>query len=316
MNFSQFVASGDKAIAEGAVVERIHRDPAFTLDPHILNGGLIYDPTGRAGLAEIHLDYARSAAAAGLPILALTDTWRCSRALIEASRFRGRPVNEDNARFLMDLRSMRDDGPSIFIGGQVGPSGDAYKPEDSLPRAAARDFHRPQIEALAASGVDFLALSTAPAVEEALGVADVMAETGLPYLISFVIRRTGVVLDGAPLGAAIARIDAETKQPPAGFAINCVHARVLEAALEIVAATSPDALGRLLSFQANTGDLEVEDLDNSAELITEAPETFAKGLDALRHRFGLRVLGGCCGTDGDHIAVLARKMACEPLDPQ
>jgi len=26
----------------------------------------------------------------------------------------------------------------------------------------------------------------------------------------------------------------------------------------------------------------------------------------LRSRFGLRVLGGCCGTDGSHIAALAR----------
>ena len=37
----------------------------------------------------------------------------------------------------------------------------------------------------------------------ALGVADAMARTGLPYTISFVIRRSGVVLDGTPLGQAI-----------------------------------------------------------------------------------------------------------------
>jgi homocysteine S-methyltransferase len=315
MNFSEFVASGAVAIAEGAVVERVRRDPALALDPHILNGGLIYDPASGARLAEIHGDYARSARENGLPILMFTDTWRCSRSLIDASRFRGLPVNEDNARFLVELRATCADGPSIFIGGLVGPSGDAYKPADSLNRRAAREFHRPQVEALASAGVDFLFLATAPAVDEALGVADAMAETGLPYIISFVIRRTGVVLDGAPLGEAMARIDAEIARPPAGFSVNCVHARVLETALEAVAATHPEAARRLLTFQANTGDKEVEELDGSENLLTEPPTAFAAGLQRLRRRFGLRVLGGCCGTDGGHIGELARRLTCEAAEP-
>lgn len=314
MDFSVFVDSGAIAIAEGAVLERIRRDPAIVLDPHILNGGLVYDPAARALLAEIHSGYARSARTAGLPILTLTDTWRCSRSAIEASRFKGFPVNEDNARFLRELRAGLGEGSPIFLGGTVGPSGDAYQPADSLDRLRARAFHRAQVLALASSGIDFLFLATAPAVDEALGVADVMAETGLPYIVSFVIRRTGVVLDGTPLGHAIARIDREAARPPAGYAVNCVHARVLETALEKVAADHPDVVRRLLTFQANTGDLEVEDLDGSAELITEPPDTFVDGLERLRTRFGLRILGGCCGTDGGHIAALARRLARKSTD--
>ena len=57
MDFSQFVASGARALAEGAIVERVRRDPSLPFDPHILNGGLIYDPAGRARLAAIHTDY-------------------------------------------------------------------------------------------------------------------------------------------------------------------------------------------------------------------------------------------------------------------
>ena len=313
MDFSQFVASGAAAIAEGAVLERVRRDPAIAVDPHILNGGLIYDPAGRARLAEIHGGYARSAREAGLPILMFTDTWRCSLRQLEASRFRGRLINEDNARFLIELRATFGDGPPILVGGLVGPSGDAYKPADSLDRRAAREFHRPQVEALASAGVDFLHLATAPSVDEAAGVADAMAETGLPYMISFVIRRSGLVLDGTALGQAIKRIDAEAVRPPAGFSVNCVHARILETALEAVAATHSDACPRLLTFQANTADREVEELDGSDELLTEPAAAFADRLERLRRRFGLRVLGGCCGTDGGHIDALARKLACEAV---
>jgi homocysteine S-methyltransferase len=117
MDFSQFVASGIPAIAEGAVVERIRRDPNIALDPHILNGGLIYDPAGRARLAEIHSDYMRSAREAGLTILMFTDTWRCSQNLVQASCFRDCAVNEDNARFLIELRDAAPTGPPAFIGG-------------------------------------------------------------------------------------------------------------------------------------------------------------------------------------------------------
>ncbi len=311
VSFSEFVASGATAVAEGAVLERLARDPAVAIDPHILNGGLIYDPGGRARLAEIHGGYARSAREAGLPILLFTDTWRCSRSRVAASRFRGRPVNEDNARFLLQLRTTFAEGPTIFVGGLLGPSGDAYRPEDSLDRQSARDFHRPESEALASAGVDFLHLATAPSVEEALGVADAMADTGLSYMISFVIRRSGVSLDGTPLGHAIELIDAQAARPPIGFSVNCVHTRVLETALEAVAATHSESCKRLLTFQANTADKEVEELDASAELHTEPAEVFADGLARLRHRFGLRILGGCCGTDGGHIHAIASRLRCE-----
>jgi homocysteine S-methyltransferase len=311
MDFTRFLESGAQAIAEGAVLERVRRDPALRLDPHILNGGLIYDAAGRAALAEIHSDYMRLARSAGLPLLTFTDTWRCSRRAVEASPFSGRSINEDHVRFLAELRASFGDGSPIFIGGLLGPSGDAYKPEDSLPRPAACEFHRPQVEALASAGVDFLYLATAPNVEEAAGAADAMAQTHLPYIVSFVIRRSGVVLDGTPLGAAMDRISSEAARPPAGFSVNCVHAAALEQALEAVAAADPKAAGRLLAFQGNTADCEVEELDGSEELITESPEVFASKVKHVRDHFGLRFVGGCCGTDGAHIAALARRLSCE-----
>ena len=85
--------------------------------------------------------------------------------------------------------------------------------------------------------------------------------------------------------------------------------------MEAVAATHPDAPRRLLTFQANTGDREVEELDGSEELVTEPASVFADGLERLHRRFGLRVLGGCCGTDGGHIEALARRLACEAAEP-
>lgn len=308
MKFPEFVVSGSRAITEGAVLERVRRDPDLSLDPHILNGGFVYDAKARARLAEIHAGYMSLAREAKVPLLAFTDTWRCSERAIDSSRFKGRTVNEDNVRFLNELRASFGEGSPIFIGGLVGPSADAYKPEEALDRRSARGFHQPQIRALASAGTDFLHLATAPNVEEALGIADAMAETALPYVISFVIRRTGVVLDGTPVVRAMDRIDNETLRPPIGFSINCVHARVLETALEAVAAEHPEASRRILAFQANTADAEVEELDNSEVLVTEPAEDFADRVSRLGNRFGLRVLGGCCGAERKHIEALAHKL--------
>lgn len=313
MGFSQFVTSGKHAVAEGAVLERVRRDPSLTLDPHILNGGYVYNAALRVRLTEIHSNYIELARKYGLPILTFTDTWRCSQKAIDASPFKGLPVNEDNAHFLIKLRATFGEGPDIFIGGLIGPAGDAYSPAEGLDRRAARNFHRPQIEALASAGVDFLHLATVPNVEEALGVADVMAETNLPFIISFVIRRTGIVLDGTPLGEAMLQIDHEAPRPPVGFSVNCVHANALGAALEKVAACDAEICERLLAFQANTADCEVEDLDGSVELITEPPLAFAENLRRLRARFKLRILGGCCGTEGEHIEALAKTLVCEEI---
>jgi len=316
LDFIDFIASGALALMEGAVIERVRREGGPALDPQVLNGGLIYDPEGRATLGEIHQSYIRAAEAAGLPIVIFTDTWRCSANSIAASQFQGRPVNQDNARFLLELRTELANTTPVFVGGLLGPSGDAYKPNDSLSRQSAREFHRPQIEALARSGVDFLHLATAPNVEEALGTADALAETDLPYMISFVIRRSGAVLDGTLLGAAIERIDAETIRQPIGFSVNCVHPGVLDSALTVMVATHPSAVTRLLAFQANTADLEPEELDGRDELITTSPVEFATSLRHLRERFGLRFLGGCCGTDPRHVQALASRIAPDSFELQ
>ncbi len=122
-----------------------------------------------------------------------------------------------------------------------------------------------------------------------------------------------MLLDGTPRGEAMNRIDAEAQRPPAGFSINCVHAFASEAALGTVAKNDAGVIRRLIAFQANTADLEVEELDGNADLITEPADVFAENVGRLRDRFGLRVVGGCCGTGGDHIQALAKKLSCEDV---
>jgi len=297
---------------EGAVVERVRRGAPHLLDPILMNAPLIYSEAGRVLLQQIYLEYFEIGRLNDLPLLSLTPTWRANPDRLAASTFAGRDLNGDAVRFLQEIRNTCGDYQAeIYIGGLMGCRGDAYKPEEALDRKAAHAFHTIQARLLAGAGADYLMASTMPEIQEALGMAEAFASTGCPYLMSFIVRPSGHLLDGTPLDEAIMRVDDQVVPRPLGYLVNCVHSSALDSALCALPGLRALDTGRLLGLQANTSSRSPEELDGSEELEGEAPELFASGMCALRDRFGLRVLGGCCGTDASHIAALAQGLAKE-----
>jgi homocysteine S-methyltransferase len=302
-------------LMEGAVVERIRRGAPALFDPLLANAPLIYDSAGRALLRQIYEEYIEIGRVRAMPLLSLAPTWRANPDRVAASAFAGRDLNGDAVRFLQEIRSGAGDyGAAVFIGGLMGCRGDAYKPQEALTREAALAFHVVQARALSGAGADYLMASTMPEIHEALGMAEALASTGSPYLVSFIVRPSGRLLDGTPLADAMARIDDQAVPRPLGYLVNCVHTSTLESALHAPAGRRALDSGRLLGLQANTSPLSPEELDGAQELAGEDPAVFAAGMCALREQFGLHVLGGCCGTDGGHIAALAREMTTGRLE--
>jgi homocysteine S-methyltransferase len=298
--------TGTAMLGEGSLYERLRREPAVRFDDHIAHATLVYDDDARAVLERTHREYLDIGQAHGLPMLTTADTWRANRERQDRSPFRSHPVNGDNVRFLQRVRASYGAAAApIMIGGSIGPRGDAYKPEEALDREAAAAFHAAQVAALAEAGPDYLIANTLPAVSEAHGIADAFAATGLPYIVSFVVRPDGTVLDGTPLRRAIERIDDATSSAPAGYGINCVHPSVLGEAL----AAAGDAAQRVVYYQANASALSPDELDGRDELDADEPEALAAAMQEVGARFGIRALGGCCGTGTEHIEALARRAA-------
>jgi homocysteine S-methyltransferase len=295
--------TAELVLGEGSMYERLRRDPVVRFDPEMAQATLVYDDASRAVLERTHREYLDIGQAYGVPILTATDTWRANRERQDRSLFRAHPVNQDNVRFLRGLRASYGTGAvPILIGGSVGPRGDAYRPDEALGREAAAAFHAPQVAALAEAGPDYLIGNTLPAVSEARGIADVFAATGLPYILSFVVRADGAVLDGTPLAIAIEAIDAATISAPAGYGINCVHPSLLGAALD----AAGSAAGRIAYFQANASALGPDELDGRDELDADDPAALARAMHEVAARFGIRALGGCCGTGTEHLEAIAR----------
>jgi len=290
-------------LIEAAVIESLRRSGDADLHPSLANAPLIYDERGRNALSGIYQEYIRIARNADVPIIISTPTWRANPERLAASHVE-EDVNGDAVRFLRDLRSAWGDwAENIFIGGLIGCRNDCYEPAEGLSKGDAEAFHQWQIDRLAAAHVDVLMAVTLPAVEEAAGIALAMAGTAVPYIISFVINREGKILDGNSLLKAFRDIDAACSRPPLGYMINCAHPSFLRPYEQ------PEwVLSRLIGYQANASSLDHSELDGAEILQADEVSGWGSLMIELNEKFGVKILGGCCGTGSEHLEYIVRNI--------
>ena len=310
MTFIDTLMDTPVIFTEGAVAERLRREFSVQINPFVAHSALIYHSESRAILRSIYKQYINSAQRRNVPILIFTPTRRANPERINQAGLLDKDINGDCARFLMDVRDEYDKyKQSIYIGGIMGCKGDAYNAVEALPSDQAFEFHLRQAEQLSDGGVDFLLGATLPATSEATGLAMAMATTGKPYILSFVIRPDGTLLDGVPVHDAILRIDSAVTPRPAFYMVNCVHPSVLLSALTAENNCSDLVRQRLIGIQANTSSKSPEELDGSSDLMVEDDvEELVDKMVQLRKEHHLRIFGGCCGTDNQHIQQLVERI--------
>ncbi len=286
-------------LIEGAIIERLRRSGRVGLHPSLVHATFIYDDIGKVELEKLYRGYISVALMAKTPILLLTPTWRANYERVKNAEVKTK-INSDAVHFMFELReSYGSDARMIKIGGVIGCKNDCYKPEEGLSISESESFHSWQIHHLEQAGVDFLMASTLPNVNEAIGIAKAMEKTSVPYLLSFVINRAGLILDGSGLWDAISQIDSETTYQPLCYMVNCSYPTFLHAEEQ------PEALfSRLLGYQANSSALSHSELDGSAELQAEDISEWAEEMSRLNREYGVKILGGCCGTDDKYLRCL------------
>ncbi|MBL4682596.1 MAG: homocysteine S-methyltransferase family protein [Pseudomonadales bacterium] len=298
-------------LTEAAVVERLRRRDDVLLDESIIHAALIYDAKGKEALSQIYTEYLNLAINDDIPILLATPTWRTNQERVNNSNVKS-SINADAVRYLLALRDSHNcSKKNVKIGGIIGCKNDAYKPEEALSTSQAESFHRWQIEELAAGGAEYLMAVTLPHVGEALGIAKAMEKTQLPYIISFVIGKDGKVLEGNSLSEAIKFIDSNTEHRPLAYFVNCSYPSFLINS-ELDRVTSE----RLLGVQANASSLEHFELDNAAEIQAESVDEWGDLMLQLKLNYGIKVLGGCCGTNSDHLKYLINEVKENKEDPE
>ena len=302
----QVLRQSPTVLMEGALGQRLKREWGMHIDGPAAMAPLADDPRGRQALASLWSEYASIAQRYGLPFLATTPTRRANRERMDQAGLDEGLLSRNGALLCSVRQQIKT---PMLVGGLMGCRGDAYTGEGCLGADAALRLHRWQAQALARAGLDLLFAGIMPTLPEALGMARAMAETGLPYIISFTICRSGTLVDGTPIDKAIACIDQGTETPPVLYMANCVHPSVVYEALDQPVNRTERVAARFRGVQANTSALDYDQLDGAAELKTAEPEQLAQDMLRLKRDKGITVLGGCCGTDGRHMEAIARAAA-------
>lgn len=272
--------------------------PAFAAYP------LVATEEGRALLTEYYRSYAAIAAFVGAGVILEAATWRANPDW--AAVLGHRP--EELAVFIRaavgvvsDLRPEWTSPAPFLVGGTVGPRGDGYRVDTSMSAEEAADYHAFQIGHMALAGIDQVSAVTMGYVGEAAGVALAAQRVGLPSVISFTVETDGRLPSGQPLAEAIAETDELTGRGPAHYMINCAHPTHFDHVLD-----GGDWVQRIGGLRANASALSHAELDVMEELDDGDPADLAARYVGLRPALpGLRVLGGCCGTDHRHVGAIA-----------
>ena len=262
---------------------------------------LVESDRGRALLREYYDGYAAVARRAGAGLTLEAPTWRANPdwgARLGYDHAALDRVNRAAIEFLDGVRESYSDLVDVRIIGAIGPRGDGYVAGGQVDPDEAADYHRLQVEAFAAAGVDVVAAYTITTANEGLGIARAARRAGIPVMVGFTVETDGRLPDGTPLHDAVALVEAQ--ESPDGFVVNCAHPTHIAPALE-----GGEWLGRIVQVNPNASTLSHAELDEAEDLDTGDLALLTTSYDALRERLpGLTIVGGCCGTDARHIAAL------------
>lgn len=296
--FETYMDSPGPWLADGGLETDALFNHGFDL-PAFASFTLIEGDRGRDYLTAYFDRFFGMAQAAGTGLVLDTLTWRANAPWL-ARMGRGDqvvPVNRDAVAFARALRA-RHPGVPCILNGLIGPAGDGYLLGEGFTPEAAAAAHRPQIRALAEAGVEMLTAMTMTHIGEAQGVVQAAAEAGLPLALSFTVETDGRLPSGQTLRAAIAEVDATAAVRPAYYMVNCAHPDHFADVLD-----GGDWLSRIGGLRANASRLSHAELDEAEVLDDGDPVEFGRLYGVLTRRLpGLRVIGGCCGTDHRHIA--------------
>jgi homocysteine S-methyltransferase len=273
---------------------------------------MIDSAEGRDKLRHYYRQYLPIAKRAGLGFLFDTNTWRANPdwgTLLGYNSERLRAANQAALALCSELAAEFDAaGVQSVLSGAIGPRRDAWQYDAEMTVREAVAYHAPQIEAFADTAADMVSAYTLTNTPEAVGIATVAQRAGIPCAISFTLETDGRLPGGKPLPDAIAEVDSATGAYPAYYMINCVHPLHFT---DLVSAGGA-WLERIGGLRTNASAKSHAELDNSETLDSGDPEDLAQRYRRLLELMpGVRVIGGCCGTDHRHIAAVCDH--CMPL---
>jgi len=203
---------------------------------------------------------------------------------------RARELNERNS-----LIARRAVGDSVLVAGSVGPLGSLLQPAGDRPFDEAYECFCEQVQGLAAGGADIILIETMMDVQEARCALLAARDTcDLPVWVSLTFDKGRTLTGSDPVTALI------TLQSMGADVVGTNCGNGPEQVIPLIQAMAEHAMVPLLA-QPNAGMPQSVD---GRTVFTMGAREFGAFTKPLLEA-GASLIGGCCGTDPDYIAVMA-----------
>ncbi len=212
-------------------------------------------------------------------------------------------LNNDAISLISQVREQNTDVP-IVLCAQVGPRGDGYAPAELMTAEEAEIYHSEQIKTLSQTEADFICASTLCYPEEAIGIVRSAKRFNIPVAISFTLETDGHLPTGMSMKDAISAVDNATDGTASHFMINCAHP---EHFCEIL--VDEPWLHRIKGIVVNASRCSHAELDEAEALDDGNPTELGILVGDLLKKFPhLLIVGGCCGTNTQHLEYIVEKI--------
>ena len=210
-------------------------------------------------------------------------------------------------------------GESRFVAGSIGPTG--YLPASEDPSLGQIRFGElvevftEQASGLIDGGADLLIIETAQDILEVkaaiFGARAAFTATGrkLPIHVSVsLLPNGGKMLLGTDVSAVLTTLEALRVEV---IGLNC--------------STGPEDMRDAIRFLGEYCPVPVACIPNAGlplqgpdgeTIFPEQPEPLAEALKEFVERYGVSIVGGCCGTTPAHIAAIVERVAGRPAAPR
>ncbi|MGI8580157.1 MAG: homocysteine S-methyltransferase family protein [Solirubrobacteraceae bacterium] len=210
-------------------------------------------------------------------------------------------------------------GEDRFVAGSIGPTGMLPASDDptlgNISFRALIEIFTEQAQGLVEGGVDLIIIETAQDILEVkaaiFGAREAFKLTGraVPIQTSVsLLPNGGKMLLGTDISAVLATLEA-LKVDVIG--LNC--------------STGPEDMRDAIRFLGEFSSVPIHCIPNAGlplqgpdgeTIFPEKPEPLAAVLGEFVERYGVSIVGGCCGTTPDHIKAIAERCASLPVQPR
>ena len=272
--------------AMGTWYSRKTRRPAWEVDLSVLDRN--------SPVPDMHREYLRSGARAiktctfSLPELQTSDPAKASAVLKSAVEMAREAVAREKEEGTINEHE------EVFVFADLGPLPDHANPQK---------VYEPLFKQFIELGIDCFLFETLAQYEPYAQAAELLKNLNPDAfcLMSFAVAADGLSSQGIPARILLGQADEDENLDAIGLNCKCGPVHMESLVRDLPAYSKP------LSIMPNAG---YPSITSRSALYDGSPEYFALNMERILHE-GAQIVGGCCGTEPAHIAMLAQVLKNE-----